>query len=88
MAYSKQNFVNGDVLMAEHLNAIEDQVLLNSNHNHDSLYDTKGAAVTAEANAKVYTDSVVLEALKAYASQSWVTEQIQLAIDAVWEASY
>ena len=88
MAYSKQNFVNGDVLMAEHLNAIEDQVLLNSDHNHDSLYDTKGAAVTAEANAKVYADSVVLEAFKTTASQSWVTEQIQMAINATWEASY
>lgn len=88
MAYSKQNFINGDVLMAEHLNAIEDQVLLNSDHNHDSLYDTKGAAITAEANAKVYADTLMTESLKNIASQAWVAVQIKNAIDDTWEASY
>lgn len=88
MAYLKQNFINGDVLMAEHLNAIEDQVLLNSDHNHDSLYDTKGAAITAEANAKVYADTLMVESLKNIASQAWVAVQIKNAIDDTWEASY
>ena len=75
MGYSKQNFVNGMVLMAEHLNTIEDQIALNADHNHDSAYDTKGASVLAEANAKVY-------------AKNYTDEQIQAAINATWEASY
>lgn len=71
MAYEKQNFVDGDILYAEHLNAIEDQIVLNSEHNHDDSYDSKGSALIAEASAKAYAK-----------------EQIQLAIDATWEASY
>lgn len=65
MVYLKQNFVNGDVLMAEHLNNIEDQIALNSEHNHDSMYDVKGAANTAEANAKLYADTLVQAAINA-----------------------
>ena len=38
MAYEKQNFINGTVLDADHLNKIEEQILLNSNHNHNGVY--------------------------------------------------
>lgn len=31
----------------------------NTNHNHDSIYDSKGSANTALANAKTYTDQQV-----------------------------
>ena len=88
LSYVKQNFVDGMVLTAAHLNIIEDQLVLDSDHTHDSIYEIKGAATTAETNAKNYADSLISEALKTSASQSWVTKQIQSAIDAVWEASY
>lgn len=88
LSYVKQNFVDGMVLTAAHLNTIEDQLVLDSDHTHDSIYEIKGAAMTAETNAKSYADNLVSEALKTSASQSWVTEQMQLAIDATWEAMY
>lgn len=41
MAYTKQNFKDGGVLKAEHLNAMDDQIALNAAHNHDDKYMTK-----------------------------------------------
>lgn len=65
MSYTKQNFADGDILTAEHMNAIEDQIILNSDHNHNLLYDAKGAANIAETNAKLYADQLVQAAINA-----------------------
>ena len=68
MSYIKQNFIDGEILKADQLNEIEDQIILNEsliankadkNHTHDGI-----------------------------ASEIWVTQQIQTAINATWEASY
>lgn len=54
MSYEKQNFVNGLVLMAEHLNKIEDQIALNEDSintkadvNHTHSYNLSGVLLDA-----------------------------------------
>ena len=68
MTYIKQNFINGMVLKAEHLNHIEDQIEMNE------------ALIVDKADKDHSHDGT--------ASEIWVTQQIQTAIDATWEANY
>ena len=68
MSYIKHNFVDGDVLMADHLNTMEDQIVLNEE------------AIAQKADG--------VHSHEGMASESWVAQQIQMAINDTWEASY
>ena len=53
------------------------------NHNHDNAYDSKGAANTAESNAKTYADGKFASA-NTYTDNA-VTQKTQVQI-ITWEA--